>query len=225
MSGEITHLGFFPLITGAKVAANKNVDVILGEDELVHISQVSLDFNGYPDERAKKIKRERDTKYLSLVKREADIGISKWRRLYFHMMAQQVETLVTSQKTETDVAPQKTMEFWGAKVAANMPFDVILGEDKLVHITQVSLDLNDCEDDIAKLFIKVGDGGRYTIGSLSLQKANHMSVDLIIDEDFILSHSLKKGNVHFTGYTTPNLEALVSEGKDKKTAGKRKARC
>ncbi|VVA91455.1 unnamed protein product [Arabis nemorensis] len=126
MSGEITHLGFFPLITEAEVAANKNVDVILGEDELVHISQL------------------------------------------------------------------------------NNTFNVVLN-------IAVSLDFNGYPDGVVKLHLKV-DGETYMIGSLSQQKEGYMSLDLIIDENFTLSHSSNRGSVHFIGYKTPNLKTLVNEG-------------
>ncbi|KFK28252.1 hypothetical protein AALP_AA8G492300 [Arabis alpina] len=126
-----------------------------------------------------------------------------------------------------------SMEFWGAKVQSKKGLNVNLRQRELVHLSHVSLDLGCYNDDRAIIQLEVGGKGKFVIGSLSKQKTVSMSVDLIVDESFRLSHSLNKGSVHFVGYKTSNLKNataedkvnLVSEGnKGKNNKGKKRKR-
>lgn len=49
------------------------------------------------------------------------------------------------------------------------------------------------------LYAKIGDQ-KLVIGILSHDKFPQISVDLIFDAEFELSHNWKNGSVHFTGY-------------------------
>ncbi|VVB16814.1 unnamed protein product [Arabis nemorensis] len=97
------------------------------------------------------------------------------------------------------------MEFWGAEVQAGKPLIVRPDENDLIHISQASLDFKGKKGESALLFVKV-DGKKLVIGSLSQEKCPQITFDLVFEKEFELSHSLERGNVHFLGYRSPNLD-------------------
>ena len=50
------------------------------------------------------------------------------------------------------------------------------------------------------------DGKELVIGTLSQGNIPQISLDLIFDQEFELSHSLETGSVHFIGYKSPNID-------------------
>lgn len=53
--------------------------------------------------------------------------------------------------------------------------------------------------------MKVGDQ-KIVIGILSSEKCTHMSLDLVFEKEFELSHNWKHGSVYFCGYFTTAFE-------------------
>ncbi|CDY09155.1 histone deacetylase HDT2-like [Brassica rapa] len=96
------------------------------------------------------------------------------------------------------------MEFWGAEVKAGKPLKVKPDEDCVIHLSQVCID-NGKKGETALLYVTV-DGKRLVIGKLSQGSIPQISLDLIFDQEFELSHSLETGSVHFTGYKSPNMD-------------------
>ena len=50
------------------------------------------------------------------------------------------------------------------------------------------------------------DGKKLVIGKLSQGSISQISLYLIFDQEFELSHSLETGSVHFIGYKSPNMD-------------------
>ncbi|KAG2311153.1 hypothetical protein Bca52824_022710 [Brassica carinata] len=96
------------------------------------------------------------------------------------------------------------MEFWGAEVKAGKSLKMKPDEDCLIHLSQVCID-NGRKGETALLFVTV-DGKKLVIGTLSHENIPQISLDLIFDQEFELSHSLETGSVHFIGYKSPNID-------------------
>ncbi|RWR82512.1 histone deacetylase HDT2 [Cinnamomum micranthum f. kanehirae] len=96
------------------------------------------------------------------------------------------------------------MEFWGVEVKAGQPIKCDPATDgKLLHLSQASLGevKKDKGSDSVPLSVKVGDQ-KIVIGILSSEKCTHMSLDLVFEKEFELSHNWKHGSVYFCGYYT-----------------------
>ncbi|KAJ8641295.1 hypothetical protein MRB53_017989 [Persea americana] len=96
------------------------------------------------------------------------------------------------------------MEFWGVEVKAGQPIKCDPATDgKLLHLSQASLGevKKDKGSDFVPLSVKVGDQ-KIVIGILSSEKCTHMSLDLVFEKEFELSHNWKHGSVYFCGYYT-----------------------
>ncbi|XP_015898687.1 histone deacetylase HDT1 isoform X1 [Ziziphus jujuba] len=93
------------------------------------------------------------------------------------------------------------MEFWGVEVKAGEPLVVEPEDDMVLHLSQACLaEVNkDKGTEPVHLYAKIGDQ-KLVIGILSHDKFPQISVDLIFDAEFELSHNWKNGSVHFTGY-------------------------
>lgn len=52
------------------------------------------------------------------------------------------------------------------------------------------------------LYAKIGDQ-KLVLGILSSEKFPQISLDLVFEKTFELSHNWKNGSVHFTGYRSP----------------------
>ncbi|KAJ4891100.1 Histone deacetylase HDT1 [Raphanus sativus] len=105
------------------------------------------------------------------------------------------------------------MEFWGAEVKAGKPLKVKPDEDCLIHISQVCID-NGKKGETGILYVTV-DEKKLVIGTLSRENIPQISLDLVFDREFELSHSLEIGSVHYIGYKTPNInEESSSDSED-----------
>ncbi|OMO68214.1 histone deacetylase HDT1-like protein [Corchorus olitorius] len=98
------------------------------------------------------------------------------------------------------------MEFWGAEVKSGQNFEVELVPEsgRIVHLSQVALgevtgDNKKEKGNEVCVYIKVKDS-KFVIGTLSHEKFPHISLDLVVDDKFELSHNWKNGSVYFTGY-------------------------
>ncbi|KAL0729514.1 hypothetical protein Bca4012_025607 [Brassica carinata] len=94
--------------------------------------------------------------------------------------------------------------FLGAEVKAGKSLKMKPDEDCLIHLSQVCID-NGRKGETALLFVTV-DGKKLVIGTLSHENIPQISLDLIFDQEFELSHSLETGSVHFIGYKSPNID-------------------
>ncbi|GAV61690.1 hypothetical protein CFOL_v3_05217 [Cephalotus follicularis] len=101
------------------------------------------------------------------------------------------------------------MEFWGVEVKSGVPLkvDPVLGS--VVHISQVALGelKKDTGSQTVLLHLK-HDNRQLVIGTLSHEKFPQISLDLVLEKQFELSHSWKDGSVYFTGYTAPINEGI-----------------
>ncbi|CAN0926329.1 Histone deacetylase HDT1 [Linum grandiflorum] len=111
------------------------------------------------------------------------------------------------------------MEFWGVEVKSGEPLDVQCSEDFLLHLSQASL--GDCKKDKGNgsvcLYVKIG-GKKLLLGTLSSENVPQISLDLVFEQDFQLSHSGKNGSVYFLGYKVEQAEEPVSNGKHVRVA-------
>ncbi|KAG2311155.1 hypothetical protein Bca4012_025608 [Brassica carinata] len=101
------------------------------------------------------------------------------------------------------------MEFWGAEVKAGKPLKLKPNEDCLIHVTQACLG-NGEKGETARLYVTV-DGKKLVIGTLSQGNIPQISLDLVVEKKFELSHSLERGSVYFIGYKTPNIDGDVGD--------------
>ena len=53
------------------------------------------------------------------------------------------------------------------------------------------------------LYANIG-GQKLVLGTLSAEKFPHISLDLVFEKKFQLSHNWKNGSVYFCGYKVPN---------------------
>ncbi|KAF8403215.1 hypothetical protein HHK36_011314 [Tetracentron sinense] len=89
----------------------------------------------------------------------------------------------------------------GVEVKSGEPLKVRASKDKILHLSQASLDEIKKEkgkESIA-LFVKIG-GQKLVLGSLSSEKFPQISFDLVFHKEFELSHNWKNGSVYFCGY-------------------------
>ncbi|XP_010278241.1 PREDICTED: histone deacetylase HDT1-like [Nelumbo nucifera] len=93
------------------------------------------------------------------------------------------------------------MEFWGVEVKGGEPLKVQPGDDKILHLSQVALGeiKNDKGNAPVLLSVKI-EGQKIVLGTLSAEKCTHMSLDLVFEKEFELSHNWKNGSVYFSGY-------------------------
>ncbi|XP_054787784.1 histone deacetylase HDT1-like isoform X2 [Prosopis cineraria] len=97
------------------------------------------------------------------------------------------------------------MAFWGFELKNGESLKVTPGEDMILHLTQACLGIKQGkESEPVCLFVKVGDQ-KLGIGILSSEKLPQISLNLVFEKDFELSHSWKHGSVFFTGYRARSL--------------------
>ncbi|EOA19451.1 hypothetical protein CARUB_v10001840mg [Capsella rubella] len=97
------------------------------------------------------------------------------------------------------------MEFWGVEVKSGAPLKVTPEEDNLIHISQATLDCKGKMTEPVLLTVTV-DNTKLVIGTLSQDKFPQISFDLVFEKEFELSHNCTRGNVHFIGYRSPNID-------------------
>ncbi|XP_031484450.1 histone deacetylase HDT1-like [Nymphaea colorata] len=93
------------------------------------------------------------------------------------------------------------MEFWGVEVKSGEPLKCDPGEHTYVHLSQVALGeiKKDKPSENVPIYVKVDDK-KLAIGTLSTEKCTQVSLDLIFEKEFELSHGWKNGSVYFCGY-------------------------
>lgn len=100
------------------------------------------------------------------------------------------------------------MEFWGVEVKPGEVLNSDLG-NKYVHLSQAALGevQNPKGNERVPLYVHVN-GKKLVIGTLAFGKCDQLSLDLVFDGEFGLSHGFAAGSVFFSGYTS------VPEDKD-----------
>ncbi|XP_056169485.1 histone deacetylase HDT1-like [Syzygium oleosum] len=93
------------------------------------------------------------------------------------------------------------MEFWGVEVKAGQPLKVNPGNAKILHLSQASLgeSKNSKGNEFVPLHVKLGDQ-KLVLGTLSTENFPQLSLDLVFEKEFELSHNWKSGSVYFCGY-------------------------
>ncbi|GAU35019.1 hypothetical protein TSUD_103420 [Trifolium subterraneum] len=91
------------------------------------------------------------------------------------------------------------MEFWGAEVKVGETLKVDPMEfEACIHLSQVALgeSKKDKGNESVVLFVKVGEQ-KIVLGTLVKDKIPQISLDLVLDKEFELSHNSKTASVHF----------------------------
>jgi nucleophosmin 1 len=94
------------------------------------------------------------------------------------------------------------MEFWGAEVKVGETLKVDPNEfEACIHLSQAALgeSKKDKGNDSVVLFVKVGEQ-KLVLGTLLKDKIPQISLELVLDKEFELSHNSKTASVHFCGY-------------------------
>ncbi|CAI0544552.1 unnamed protein product [Linum tenue] len=94
-----------------------------------------------------------------------------------------------------------SMEFWGVEVKAGQPLKVTPEDDVILHLSHAALGeaKKTKENEFVPLFIKVGDK-KLVLGTLSPETIPQLAFDLVLEQEFELSHNWKNGSIYFTGY-------------------------
>ncbi|XP_042468273.1 histone deacetylase HDT2-like [Zingiber officinale] len=95
------------------------------------------------------------------------------------------------------------MEFWGLEVQPGNSVKVNPGENKYLHLSQVSLGEVKKEKaaEGVSVFVKIDDK-KLVLGTLSADKCNQIQYDLVFEKEFELFHGSKNTSVYFLGYKT-----------------------
>ncbi|KAJ4903128.1 Histone deacetylase HDT4 [Raphanus sativus] len=97
------------------------------------------------------------------------------------------------------------MEFWGIEIKPGKPTKVEQEDGYLIHVSQIAIgEFNKVGDKTVQVFVKVGgddDKQKILIGNLS-QKIPQVTLDLIFEQDFEISHECKATGVYLLGYKT-----------------------
>ncbi|WJX68885.1 hypothetical protein P8452_53211 [Trifolium repens] len=91
------------------------------------------------------------------------------------------------------------MEFWGAEVKVGETLKVDPNEfEACIHLSQAALgeSKKDKGNDSVVLFVKVGEQ-KLVLGTLLKDKIPQISLELVLDKEFELSHNSKTASVHF----------------------------
>ncbi|XP_042379725.1 histone deacetylase HDT2-like [Zingiber officinale] len=93
------------------------------------------------------------------------------------------------------------MEFWGLEVQPGQTVKVNPGENKYLHLSQVSLGERKKEKGAegASVFVKFDDK-KLVLGTLYADKCAQIQHDLVFEKEFELSHGSKNTSVCFMGY-------------------------
>lgn len=95
------------------------------------------------------------------------------------------------------------MEFWGAevKVGETIKIDPYDLEAAAIHISQVALGeaKKDKPNESVVIYLKVGEQ-KLVLGTLTKDKIPQISLDIVLEKEFELSHNSKAASVHFCGY-------------------------
>ncbi|XP_042385642.1 histone deacetylase HDT2-like isoform X1 [Zingiber officinale] len=98
------------------------------------------------------------------------------------------------------------MEFWGLEVQPGQTVKVNPGENKYLHLSQISLgEVKKEKTAAASVFVKFDDK-KLVLGTLSADKCSQIQSDLVFEKEFELFHGSKNTSVHFLGYKTAATE-------------------
>ncbi|OMO58323.1 histone deacetylase HDT1-like protein [Corchorus capsularis] len=93
------------------------------------------------------------------------------------------------------------MEFWGLEVKAGKPIKSDPGARYVIHLSQASLGESKTKAESVPIYVTVK-GKKLVLGTLAHQSCPQISLDLVFESEFELSHNWKNGSVHFLGYRT-----------------------
>ncbi|CAI0398174.1 unnamed protein product [Linum tenue] len=87
-----------------------------------------------------------------------------------------------------------SMEFWGVEVKAGKPLKVTPEDDVILHLSHAALGeaKKTKESEFVPLFIKVGEK-KLVLGTLSPETIPQLAFDLVLEQEFELSHNWKNG--------------------------------
>ncbi|CAI0544549.1 unnamed protein product [Linum tenue] len=87
------------------------------------------------------------------------------------------------------------------EVKAGQPLKVTPEDDVILHLSHAALGeaKKTKENEFVPLFIKVGDK-KLVLGTLSPETIPQLAFDLVLEQEFELSHNWKNGSIYFTGY-------------------------
>ncbi|CAH8361221.1 unnamed protein product [Eruca vesicaria subsp. sativa] len=94
------------------------------------------------------------------------------------------------------------MEFWGIEVKPGKPIKVEQEDGYMIHVSQIALgEIKKLGDKTVQVYVKVGgdDKQKLVIANLS-QKNPQVSLDVMFEQDFEISHECKSASVHLLGY-------------------------
>lgn len=94
------------------------------------------------------------------------------------------------------------MEFWGAEVKVGESVKVDPAEfEACIHLSQAALGeaKKDKPNEPVVIYVKVGEQ-KFVLGTLSRDKIPQISLELVLEKEFELSHNSKHASVHFCGY-------------------------
>ena len=94
------------------------------------------------------------------------------------------------------------MEFWGAEIKVGESVKVDPTEfEACIHLSQVTLGEAKKEkpNELVVVYLKVGEQ-KFVLGTLSKEKITQISLELVMEKEFELSHSSKNVSVHLCGY-------------------------
>ncbi|KAL0740966.1 hypothetical protein Bca4012_082479 [Brassica carinata] len=94
------------------------------------------------------------------------------------------------------------MEFWGIEIKPGKPIKVEQEDGYIIHVSQITIgEFKKVGDKTVQVYVKVGgdDKQKLLIGNLS-QKVPQVSLDLIFEQDFEISHECKSSSVYLLGY-------------------------
>ncbi|KAH7663464.1 Histone deacetylase protein [Dioscorea alata] len=99
------------------------------------------------------------------------------------------------------------MEFWGVEVKPNETLKCEPGDEKYLHLSQVTLGemKKDKGAENVTVFVKFNDQ-KLVLGTLSAEKFPQISYDLVFEKEFELSHSSKNTSLYFCGYKTATMD-------------------
>ncbi|CAI0398178.1 unnamed protein product [Linum tenue] len=119
-----------------------------------------------------------------------------------------------------------SMEFWGVEVKAGKPLKVTPEDDVILHLSHAALGeaKKTKESEFVPLFIKVGEK-KLVLGTLSPETIPQLAFDLVLEQEFELSHNWKNGSIFFTGYKSvlPDDNDVIGKVQKAKPAAPAKA--
>ncbi|XP_038900554.1 histone deacetylase HDT1-like [Benincasa hispida] len=92
------------------------------------------------------------------------------------------------------------MEFWGVEVKPGQALSVKPGDQKYVHISQLTVgEVKKDKNEPVTVFLKINDQ-KFPLGILSAEKFPQIPFDLVFEKEFELSHNGKSGSIYCLGY-------------------------